>query len=107
MDASHAFSAFSPLNGGTPDTYYYDSEYPYDLDASLDYVRPATGRSIFPFPVTTGSVMGICPAYDELGRYMSSVNVVGSVLENMLDLSQANRSVVFPDLTGGLRKVKG
>ena len=107
MNRAHAFSAFTPLAGGTLDTYNYGVEYPYDLDASLDFVRPATGVSIFPFPVGIGHAMGVCPLYDELGRYMSSVNVVGSVLENIMDLSQRNQAIVFPDIMGGLQKVKG
>ena len=104
---NHAFSAFSPLNGGTPDTYFYPTEYPFDLDSGLDFTRPATGVAVFPFPVGIGHAMGVCPLYDELGRYMSSVNVVGSVLENITDLSQRNQAIVFPDIMGGLRKVKG
>lgn len=109
MDA-HAFSVFSPLNGGTQDTYYYPNEYPYDLDAGLDYTRPATGRSIFPFPVGIGSVMGICPCYDELNRTIlteSNVAINGTVFTNITGLGSDNRSIVFPDLMGGLRKVKG
>ena len=103
----HNFSAFTPLAGGQLDTYAYASESPMDLDASLDFTRQATGRSIFPFPVAIPSTMGVCPLYDELGRFMSSVNVNGTVLTNITGLSQDDKSVVFPNIMGGLRKVKG
>lgn len=98
------FSAFSPLAGGTPDTYFYGVEYPYDLDASLDYMRPQTGVSVFPFPETIGHVLGLCPLYGDLARRLAVPGYVSTEL-NILDNS--NLPFVFPDINGGLRKVSG
>lgn len=100
------FSAFSPLNGGDPRTYGYGVEYPYDLDASLDFTRPATGVSIFPFPQTIGHSEGLCPLYDEMWGAISATGINATVL-NVLNMGNAQQSFVFPDLQGGLRKVLG
>jgi hypothetical protein len=100
------FSAYTPLAGGNPDTYKRPVEYPYDLDAGLEYTRPATGAAIFPFPPVIGHVEGLCPQYDDLSRARSSVQLNGAVL-NMLALSPEQRAAVFPEIMGGLRKVTG
>jgi alpha-glucuronidase len=100
------FSAYTPLAGGRADTYQYPAEYPYDLDAGLDYTRPATGVSLFPFPQVIGYVQGLCPQYDDLSRARSSVELNATVL-NILNMSSEQQALVFPDLTGGLRKVTG
>lgn len=100
------FNAMSPLNGGTLDTYFYKTEYPYDLDASLDYTRPALGRAIYPYPLTTGWVSGFCPQFNSqeqalmLGKLPSGPNV------NMM-YGQIDWAAAFPDLSGGLVKVGG
>jgi hypothetical protein len=100
------FSAFSPLNGGRADTYGYPVEYPYDLDGSLDFMRPATGVTLFPFPGVIGHVEGLCPQYDDMQRAVSSVQFNSSVL-NILNMSTDQQAIVFPDIMGGLRKVTG
>jgi len=98
------FSAFTPLAGGQPDTYGYPVEYPYDLDASLDFMRPATGVSCFPFPPSIGHVEGLSPLYDELNRSVSGQEVNGQIM-NILNAQ--NQAEIFPDIQGGLRKVLG
>jgi hypothetical protein len=100
------FSAYTPLAGGQPDTYTRPVEYPYDLDAGLEYTRPATGVSVFPFPPVIGYVEGLCPQYDDLSRARSSVQLNATIL-NMMALSPEQRAQVFPDIMGGLRKVTG
>lgn len=98
------FSAFTPLAGGTQDTYDYPAEYPYDLDAGLDFTRPATGVSIFPFPATIGHVEGCSPLYDEMNRSISGQEINGQIM-NILNAQ--NKAEIFPDIQGGLRKVLG
>lgn len=98
------FTAFTPLAGGTPDTYNYGVEYPYDLDASLDYMRPATGFSTFPYPQTIGHVLGLCPLFGDLARRLAVPGYVSTSL-NILD--NPDLASVFPDISGSLRKVSG
>lgn len=100
------FSAFSPLNGGDPGTYGYGVEYPYDLDASLDFMRPATGVSPMPYPEVIGHVEGMSPLYDEMWGAISATSINAQVL-NVLAASTRQQSLVFPEIQGGLRKVLG
>lgn len=99
------FSAFSPLNGGTLDTYTYPNEYPYDLDAGLDYTRPATGFAMFPFPLTVG-YMKTCPLLDALEFGMSKGKLPTGPVINMLTMPQI-QPVAFPNIQGSMKKVKG
>lgn len=97
------FSAFSPLAGGTMDTYLYPNEYPYDLDAGLDFTRPATGAAYFPFPVTIGHIDGLVPQFNrtEFG-IMFGKTPFGPAVSQYLD-----PVAVFPNVMGSLAKVKG
>jgi hypothetical protein len=104
------FNAFSPMAGGNLDTYFRKTEYPYDLDASLDYVRPATGISPFPYPLTIGYINGLIPLHNDLQYSMMHGKLpdgpwTGAFPANNNAGNQLQ--FVFPDMTGGLRKVKG
>jgi hypothetical protein len=101
------FSAFSPLNGGTPDTYYRDYEYPYDLNGSLDFVRPKGANAAFPFPVSIGYVQGLIPLADNLQfDLMRGQDGFGPWIGAYPNTAQ-QLAWVFPDMQGGLQKVKG
>ncbi|MHB8387519.1 MAG: hypothetical protein ACYDAO_09395 [Thermoplasmataceae archaeon] len=94
------FSAFSPMAGGTLDTYYRDNEYPYDLDASLDYVRVTDTFSVWPHPDTIGHVEGLVPMFDSLEySLMKGKTPYGGLMGNNTPVN-----VVFPDLSGGMIK---
>lgn len=98
------FNVFSPLNGGKLDTYQYPVEYPFDFDAGLDYTRPATGFSPFPFPLTLGHVDGFVPLFDTAEyQMMLGKNPYGP----FIDMQSAPSDVIFPNIMGGLAKVSG
>lgn len=104
------FSAFTPLAGGNDfGTYNRPTEYPYDLDGSLDFMRPATGYALMPFPPTIGYISGLLPLMNAqetammFGKTPFGSWAPGGAYPN----TGAMLSQVFPDLTGGLRKVKG
>jgi len=99
------FSAFSPLNGGAIGTYGYPTESPYkDLDAGLDYTRMKTADAFYPFPVVTGYIDGYTPLLDNLEySLMMGKNTFGPFVG---DLS-APLQMIFPNIQGGLAKVKG
>ncbi len=101
-----SFSAFTPLAGGNSNTYFYPAEYPYSLDAGLDFTRPATGISPFPYPLSVGHVEGNCGLFDQMWGMMSSTAINGMVL-NILNANAMAQANIFPDLQGGLRKVLG
>lgn len=98
------FSAYSPLNGGSLQTYNYKSESPFDFDAGLDYTRQATGFSPFPFPVVLGYVEGLAP----LNNNVEFQIMLGKVPFGPWSGQQsAPLEMVFPNLMGGLAKVSG
>jgi hypothetical protein len=98
------FSAFSPLNGGNLDTYGYKRESPIDLDAGLDFTRPATGISAFPFPVLLGWVDGNVPQMNAL-----ELSIMKGKTESgpWAGLPQGALTTVFPNTMGSLMKVSG
>jgi hypothetical protein len=101
------FNAFSPLNGGALNTYQYQSESPYDLDAGLDFTRPALGFSPFPFPVVTGYVEGVIPLHNNLEySIMLGKEPFGPMYFNG-GIQGAPVQMVFPNVMGGLAKVSG
>ena len=95
------FSAFTPLAGGTANTYNYGVEYPYDLDASLDYVRLTNTFSPFPYPDTIGHIEGLMPMFDGLVQSM----MIGKMPYGGLQGNDTPLSVVFPDMSGSMIKV--
>lgn len=98
------FNAFSPLNGGNLDTYGYGSESPFDLDAGLDFTRPAIGFATFPFPVLLGYIDGFIPLQNNLEySIMRGRNPFGP----WQGVQSAPDQVVFPNLMGSLAKVTG
>lgn len=98
------FSAFSPLNGGSLQTYKYESESPFDLDAGLDYTRRATGIAPMPFPVILGHVEGIAPLQNNTQFHL----MLGKVPFGPWSGQQsAPAEMVFPNLMGGIAKVNG
>jgi len=101
------FSAFSPLNGGQKDTYNYPVEYPFDFDAGLDYTRPATGRAIYPFPVSIGYVQGLSPLMNSMEYSVMLGKLSTGPWVGAFPHTQQQLSTVFPDLSGGLQKVRG
>lgn len=98
------FSAFSPLNGGSLQTYNYASESPFDLDAGLDFTRPATGFSPFPFPVLLGWVEGNIPQTNALELQL----MLGKTPSGpWMGAQQGLPEMVFPNVMGSLSKVTG
>lgn len=98
------FNAFSPLNGGSLDTYNYASESPFDLDAGLDFTRQATGFSTFPFPVMTGWVDGLLPQTNALELMLMKGKTPSGPWAGQ---QQGDLSVVFPNIMGSMMKVTG
>lgn len=98
------FNAFSPLNGGAPSTYGYASESPFDLDAGLDFTRPATGFSPFPFPVLLGWVEGNIPQNNALELSMMRGKTPSGP---WMGDNQGLPTLVFPNVMGSLMKVAG
>jgi hypothetical protein len=97
------FNAFSPLNGGALDTYQYPAEHPYDLDASLDYTRPATGVASWPQPVILGYVDGFIPQQNALEySLMLGQGPIGPNVGLHSPYAQ-----MFPNIMGSLSKVSG
>lgn len=101
---SNLFSAFSPLNGGSLDTYGYPVEHPYDLDASLDYTRFTGTFSYFPFPLAIGHVTGLVPMLDGLQSMLAQTK---SPNGPFIGATSAPINVIFPNQLGGLAKIKG
>lgn len=101
------FSAFTPLAGGSLDTYKYPVEYPFDLDAGLDFTRPKTGVAIYPFPLSIGSVQGCLPLFDQLQYAMMKGELQNGPWAGAYPNTPQELSFVFPDLQGGLMKVAG
>lgn len=105
------FNAFSPLNGGTLGDYYLDSEYPFDLDGSLDYTRPATmPPAIYGFPDQLGkrmqNISGFLPQFNSLEfSMMFGKTPWGTWVGTVPD--QETLGSIFPNFGGGLRKVNG
>jgi len=103
------FSAFSPLNGGGPETYYQDNEYPYDLNGSLDYTRPQTGFSPFPYPLSIPHVEGLIPLFDTLQFSMMDGKLPYGPF--MTQGQGYNFDYIFPSINGAgdgrLKKVSG
>lgn len=98
------FNAFSPLNGGQLNTYQYPTESPYDLDAGLDYTRPATGITPWPFPVIIGYVDGMIPLQNGLEYSL----MLGKVpFGPGTGTQSAPTNVIFPNIMGSLLKVSG
>jgi hypothetical protein len=97
------FNAISPIAGGSLETYFYPSEYPYDLDAGLDFTRPKTGLDYFPAPPRCGMVSGLLPLFN--GRVGVAITPEGSITDllNNPDYVQ----FAFPDITGGVPKQRG
>lgn len=98
------FSAFSPLNGGNLGTYQYPSESPFDLDAGLDYTRPATGVSPFPFPVLLGWVDGFIPQQNQIEQSIMKGKTPSGPWTGA---AQGDLLVVFPNIMGSMAKVSG
>lgn len=101
---SNLFSAFTTLAGGTPDTYGYPTEYPYDLDASLDYMRGTNTFSYYPFPIVIQGIAGLCPMLDGLQHALAQTK---SPNGPFIGAISAPIPVIFPNLQGGLAKIKG
>ena len=101
---SNLFSAFTPLAGGRSETYGYPTEYPYDLDASLDFTRMTGTYSPFPFPLTIGYVAGLVPMLDGLQRSLVQVKAPNGPFTG---INSAPINVIFPNDMGGLSKIKG
>jgi hypothetical protein len=98
------FNAICPLNGGQLNTYYRDNEYPYDLNGALDYTRPALGVSVFPYPQSIGFIDGLIPQFNQLEfSLMKGKNPYGTWVG---DVPQ-DLSWIFPNMSGGMRKVGG
>lgn len=98
------FNAFSPLNGGNLATYGYPTESPFDLDAGLDYVRPKTGDTLFPFPVVTGWIDGYTPLFNKLEYSL----MLGKVPAGPWTGEQMTpNNIVFPNIMGSIAKVSG
>jgi len=100
------FSAFSPLAGGTLDTYYRDNEYPYDLNGALDFTRGSVLVAPMPYPPTIGWVQGLLPMQNIIGLGLVTGKTptgtwVGEVPNNF------GMQAIFPNIGGGLRKVNG
>ncbi|MDE2429505.1 MAG: hypothetical protein KGM99_12295, partial [Burkholderiales bacterium] len=98
------FNAISPLNGGQLNTYYYDAEYPYDLNGALDFVRPATGVSKFPYPQTIGHVEGLLPLFNGM-EY--SLMLGKTPFGTWVGQLPQDIGAIFPDVSGSMRKVGG
>lgn len=99
------FSAFSPLNGGDLSTYYRDNEYPYDLNGSLDYTRPATmPPAIYPTIPTIGWIQGLVPLYDSLTLSMMYGDSPTGVWVGQVP-SPSQMDLIFPAMSGGLVKM--
>lgn len=102
------FSAFTPLAGGRDlGTYNHPNEYPYDLDAGLDYTRPATGISPFPYPLTIGYIQGLVPTFNAQEFQLMQGKGAYGPWTGMAPHTPEQLSWVFPDLMGGLKKVNG
>jgi hypothetical protein len=106
------FNAMSSLNGGTLDTYYLDSEYPYDLNGSLDYTRPQSApNAIYGFPnlqsrKMMGSVSGLLPLFNTLEYSMMFGKTPWGTWLGDVPTNQMMQNI-FPNIGGGLRKVNG
>lgn len=98
------FNVFSPLAGGTSDTYGYPNEYPYDLDAGLDYTRLTGTFSPMPYPQAIGYVAGLVPLLDGLQAQLAQTK---SPTGPGIGAMSVPVTVMFPNLQGGLAKVKG
>lgn len=100
------FNVFTPLAGGSPDTYLYPVEYPFDFDAGLDFTRPATGIAPMPFPVLLPYVSGFTPLLDGLQKSLMAGKTTNGAGVNMM-ANPAIAQLAFPSIYGGLAKVKG
>jgi hypothetical protein len=100
------FSAFSPLNGGASGTYKYPTESPFDLDAGLDYTRMPYGRSLFPYPLTIGYIEGRIPQFNHLEFSLMLGKLPTGPWQGAFPVG-SQLPFMFPDITGGLMKVKG
>lgn len=98
------FNAFSPLAGGQLSTYYYDAEYPYDLNGSLDYTRPQTAFAIMPHPATIGAINGLLPQMTgiQIQQFMGGELPNGPWLGDTVP--QSALLFAFPNIQGGLAK---
>lgn len=101
------FNAMSPLNGGDMQTYYRDWEYPYDLNAGLDYVRlPGEAQAFFPFPETIGVINGLAPLLDSFEKSIMLGQTPGSTPVDMLN-NQLISNLAFPEISGAMVKITG
>lgn len=100
------FSVFTPLAGGSPDTYGYPVEYPFDFDAGLDFTRPATAVDFKPHPVLLPYVSGFVPLMDGIEKSIMQGRVMYGPNVNMLTNTEA-AALAFPSVFGGVAKVKG
>lgn len=98
------FSAFTPLAGGNLSDFLHPNESPFNLDASLQFVRPVGANGPWPSPDIIGHVSGIAPLMDQMAYAINSGKMpfgpwAGSALPDL--------NVVFPNFQGGLSKVVG
>lgn len=98
------FNVFTPLAGGTSDTYGYPNEFPYDLDAGLDYTRFTGTYSPMPYPSSIGYIDGFVPLLDSLRDSLLQLRAPTGPFVGELS---APINVIFPNEMGGLAKVKG
>lgn len=101
---NNLFSAFSPLNGGTFDTYGYPNEFPYDLDAGLDYTRFTGTYSPMPFPQSIGYIDGLVPLLDTLRNNLAQVHAPNGPFVGAVGIPI---EMIFPNNMGSLIKVTG
>jgi hypothetical protein len=95
------FNAFSPLSGGQMAGYYRDKDYPIDLNGALDYMRPASGVSVFPFPTVIGFIEGTLPLFDaQVFSTMWGERPTGP----WMGAPQGPLDLAFPNIQGGFSK---
>ena len=96
---------FTPLAGGLLSDMFDPTGYPLKFYGEA-YTRPSGTNGPHPYPNSIGYIQGFVPLMDavEFGMWKGPVPMGPEM--NSMD-SQVILAAMFPDMSGGLRKVTG
>lgn len=97
----------NPLAGGNDlGVFARGAESPFKTRGE-DFTRPQHGYTLFPFPVVLGAICGFSPQFNDLEFSMMRGRLPFGSWVGAHPATAEQQSFVFPDLMGGLQKVKG